>query len=258
MEDTVVHPDELMRAKLKMPVYVGASQLLDITTHINDTITAMDGLYTQLALIVAGDVREACEYEAIARSYLRRHHHGVVDVILRKQTRKSRHITSFDHYPFVSQMNPLLDFNRRLLGKYPVSVKSLALSSISMGSINLDLLGLGKILDFIEHAVKQIRWQARYEKEMAFQSRHMASLEEQLLGQKIIEARLANEEKKLYIASKKVELFALIRKLDLPLKEKQKLVKSIVEKVDLIDLMADVKIIKGQLSSTRGAKNRKT
>jgi hypothetical protein len=75
------------------------------------------------------------------------------------------------------------------------------------------LLRLGKNLDFIKHAVKQIRWEARHEKEMSMQSMRMASLEEQLLGQKIIEAHLANEEKKLYLASKEIELFDIVRNL---------------------------------------------
>jgi hypothetical protein len=68
----------------------------------------------------------------------------------------------------------------------------------------------------------------------------MASLEEQLLGQKIVEAHLANEEKKLYLASKEIELFDIIRKLDWHLEQKQQLVKSIIDKVDLVDVMANI------------------
>jgi hypothetical protein len=54
---------------------------------------------------------------------------------------------------------------------------------------------------------------------------------------------LTNEEKRLSIASKRIELFGAIQSLDLPLNQKRKLVKSIVDKVDLVSVMTDIKII---------------
>ncbi|MBC7876690.1 MAG: hypothetical protein H7Y59_05910 [Anaerolineales bacterium] len=235
----------LIRIKLLMFRYEGPSQLPDIMRHIDDAITAIDGLYTQLALIAMGEIQGALEYEDAARSYLKEYYYTAIHAISNKQIADNDwSIHSYDHYPFATLTNPLLEYNRRTIGKYPVSIQPLTLSAISRGSINIDLLGIGKILDFIEHTVKQIRWEALHEKEMAIRSRQMASLEEQLLSQRIIEAHLTNEEKRLYIASKKIELFDLIRKLDLPLKQKRKLVRSVVEKVNLVDIMGDIKLIK--------------
>lgn len=250
MEIATIKSDELMRATLLMPTYVGDSQLLDVMRHIDDTVTVIDGLYTQLALILIGDIQEAYEYERKARAFLKEYYYNAIHAVSHKQIGEDRLINSFSHYPFASLFNPLLEFNRRTLGNHPVSVQALTLTSISMGSINIDLLGLGKILDFIEHTTKQILWEARHEKEMAMQSGRMASLEEQLLGQKIIEAHLANEEKRLYLAGKKIELFNIIQKIDLPPEQKQQLVRSIVDKIDLVSLMAETRVIREQLSST--------
>jgi len=254
MKTNNLKKEETMRVKLIMPTYEGNSQLLDVMRHIDDTVTVVDGLYTQLALILIGDIQEAYEYERDARAFLKEYYYTAIRAVSYKQIGEDQYINSFSHYPFASLFNPLLQFNRRVLGKYPVSVQALTLASISMGSINIDLLGLGKILDFIEHTVKQVLWEARHEKEMAMQSRLRASLEEQLLGEKIIEAHLANEEKRLYLASKKIELFDVIQKLDFPLKQKRQLVKSIVDKIDLVSLMAEIKLINEQLPSTLVAK----
>jgi hypothetical protein len=120
-----------------------------------------------------------------------------------------------------------------------------------MGSINIDLLGVGKILEFIEHAVKQLRWEARHEQELARRSMHMVSLEEQLMGQKVVEAHLTNEEKRLSIAGRKIELLEDIRDLDLPIKQKRALVKSIIGKVDLVRTNANVKVIRKRLPAAR-------
>ena len=78
---------------------------------------------------------------------------------------------------------------------------------------------------------------------MASQASRIASLQEQLLEQRVIETQLTNEEKRLSIASKRIELFGTIQSLDLSLNQKRKLVKSIVDKVDLVGVMANIKII---------------
>ena len=244
MNDESSQSEAMLRAKLLMPNYVGITQLPDVLRHIDDAITTIDGLYTHLALIVTGDIQGALSYEEDARSYLKEYYYTAIHAVSHKQIRDDQFIHTFDQYPFASLANPLLEFNRKSLGKCPVSPQQLTLVAISMGSINIDLLGVGKILEFIEHAAKQTRWEARHEKEMALQTSRLASLEEQLLEQKIIEAHLTNEEKRLSNVSKRIELFGIIQNLDLPLKQKRKLVKSIVDKVDLVDVMADIKIIK--------------
>jgi hypothetical protein len=243
MNNASPQSEVLMRAKLLMPTYVGNSQLLDILRHIDDTLTTIDGLYTQLALILTGDIQGALSYEEDARSYLKEYYYTAIHAVSHKQIGDDQSIPTFDQYPFASLANPLLEFNRKSLGKYPVSLQSLTLAAISMGSINIDLLGVGKILEFIEHAVKQIQWEASHEKEMALQTNRLASLEEQLLEQRIIEAHLTNAERRLSIASERIELFGVIQGLDLPLKQKRKLVKSIIDKVELVGIMTDIKII---------------
>lgn len=225
-----------MRTTLLMPNYFGISQLMDVLRQIDDTITTIDGLYTQLALIETGNILDALSYEEDARSYLKEHYYTAIHAVSHQQIGDDHPFLAFNHYPFASLSNPLLEFNRKTLGKYPVSLQPLTLAAISMGSINIDFLGVGKILEFIEHAVKQIQWEAHHEKGMAL-------LEEQLLEQRVIETHLTNEEKRLSIASKRIELFNVIQNLDLPLNQRQKLVKSIVDKVDHVSVMADIKII---------------
>jgi hypothetical protein len=185
------------------------------------------------------------------------YYYTAIHSVSHRQISEDQQINSFSHYPFASLFNPLLEFNRRTLGRYPISIRPLTLYSISMGSINIDLLGLGKILDFVEHTVKQIRWEARHEEERAMQLRRIASLEEQLLGQRLIEAHLANEEKRLYLASKKIELFDVIQKINLPLEQKQQLIRSIVDKIDLVSIMTEINVVREQLSSTNVTKVQK-
>lgn len=244
MYNSFSQSEALMRAKLLMPTYAGNSQLLDIMRHIDDAIITIDGLYTQLALIVTGDIQGVLSYDKNARSYLKEYYYSAIRSISHLQTSDDQAITVFDHYPFASLANPLLEFNRKSLEGSPFSPPPLTLAAISKGSINIDLLGFGKILEFIEHTVKQVRWEAHHEKEMAMKTSQMTSLEELLLEQKIIEARLTNEEKRLSIASKRIELFNTIYNLDLPLKQKRKLAKSIVDKVELVNIMADIQIIR--------------
>lgn len=200
MENASIQSEALMRVTLIMPKYVGDYQLPGVLRHINDTTTTIDGLYTQLALIIIGDIQEAQQYEESGRAYLKEYYFTAIRAVSHKQIGHDLPMHTFDHYPFASLANPLLEFNRRTLGKYPVSVKPLNLSAITTGSINIDFLGVGKILDFIEHTVKQIRWEAQHEKEMATGSKRMALLEEQLMGEKIIEAHLTNEEKRRLLA----------------------------------------------------------
>jgi hypothetical protein len=66
----------------------------------------------------------------------------------------------------------------------------------------------------------------------------------------VVEAHLTNEEKRLSIASRKIELLEDIRDLDIPMKQKRELVKSVVGKVELVRTFADVKIIRKQLPAT--------
>jgi hypothetical protein len=236
----------ILRATLIMPHQIGESQLPEVIRHLDDTITTLDGLYTQLALVAIGDIREACAYEQAARRYLKDFYYTAIHAVSHKQIGEDCSMPIYDQYPFASMTNPLLKFNRESLEKYSVSLQPLTLSAIKTGSINIDLLGVGKILEFIEHAVKQIRWEARHEKELARRSMRMVSLEEQLMGQKVVEAHLTNEEKRLSIASRKIELLEDIRDLDLPMKQKRELVKSIVGKVELVRTIADVKVIRKQ------------
>ena len=237
----------ILRATLIMPHKIGESQLPDVIRHIDDTITTLDGLYTQLALVAIGDIREACAYEQAARLYLKDFYYTAIHAVSHRQIGEDCSMPTYDQYPFASLTNPLLKFNRESLEKYSVSLQPLTLSAIKTGSINIDLLGVGKILEFIEHAVKQIRWEARHERELARRSMHMVSLEEQLMGQRVVEAHLTNEEKRLSIASRKIELLEDIRDLDLPMKQKRELVKSVVGKVELVRAIADVKVIRKQL-----------
>ena len=237
----------LMRASLVRSDTLGESQLPEVMRHIDDTITTLDGLYTQLALIAIGDIWEACDYEQAARSYLKDYYYTAIHAVSHKQIGEDCSMPTYDRYPFASLTNPLLKFNRESLERYSVSFQPLTLSAIKTGSISIDLLGVGKILEFIEHAIKQVRWEARHERELARRSVQMASLEEQLMGQKVVEAQLTNEEKKLSIASRKIELLEDIRDLDLPVRQKRELVKSVVGKVDLVRTMADVKVIRKQL-----------
>jgi hypothetical protein len=238
-----------MRASLIMANTLGESQLPEIMKHIDDTVTLLDGLYTQLALVGIGDIWEACAYEQAARSYLKDYYYTAIHAVSHKQTGEDCSMPTYDQYPFASLTNPLLKFNRESLEKYSVSFQPLTLSAIKTGSISIDLLGVGKILEFIEHAIKQVRWEAHHERELARRSVHMASLEEQMMGQRIVEAQLTNEEKRLSIASRKIELLEDIRDLDLPMKQKRELVKSVVGKVDLVRNMADVKVVRKQLPS---------
>ena len=250
MKSEFTRPGTILRATLLMPHQIGESQLPDVIRHLDDTITTLDGLYTQLALVAIGDIREACAYEQAARRYLKDYYYTAIHAVSHKQIGDDCAMPTYDQYPFTSLTNPLLKFNRESLEKHSVSLRPLTLSAIKTGSINIDLLGVGKILEFVEHAVKQIRWEARHEKELARRSMHMASLEEQLMGQKVVEARLTNEEKRLSIASRKLELLKEIRDLDLPTKQKRELVKSVLGKVELIRAIADVKVIKKQLPAT--------
>jgi hypothetical protein len=222
--------------------------------HIDDTITTFDGLYTQLALIALGDIREACAYEQAARQYLKDFYYTAIHAVSHKKISEDCSMPTYDHYPFASLANPLLKFNRETLERNSISLQPLTLSAVKMGSINIDLLGVGKILEFIEHAVKQLRWEARHEQELARRSMRMVSLEEQLLGQKVVEAHLTNEEKRLSIAGRKIELLEEIRALDLPMKQKRALVKSIIGKADLVRVSTNVKIIRKHLPAARAIK----
>lgn len=222
----------------------------DVIRHLDDIITTLDGLYTQLALVALGDIREACAYELAARLYLKDFYYTAIHAVSHRKISEDCSMPTYDHYPFVSLANPLLKFNRESLEKNSVSLQPLTLSAVKMGSINIDLLGVGKILEFIEHAVKQLRWEARHEQELARRSMRMISLEEQLMGQKVVEAHLTNEEKRLSIAGRKIELLEDIRDLDLPMKQKRELVKSVLGKVELVRSIADVKIIRKQLPAT--------
>jgi hypothetical protein len=258
MKSDFSRPGTIMRATPIMPHLVEETQLPDVIRHLDDTITTLDGLYTQLALVAIGDIREACTYERDARLYLKDFYYTAIHAVSHKQVGEESAMPTYDQYPFISLANPLLKFNRESLEKYSVSLQPLALSGIKAGSINIDLLGVGKILEFIEHAVKQIRWEARHEQELARRSVHMASLEEQLMGQKVVEAHLTNEEKRLSIASRKIELLEDIRELDLPMEQKRELVKSVVGKVELVRSIAEVKVIRKQLPSAHLIKRSKT
>jgi hypothetical protein len=247
MKSDFTRPGIIMRATLVMPHHIGESQLPEVIRHFDDTITTLDGLYTQLALVAIGDIQEACAYERAARLYLKDFYYTAIHAVSHKQIGEDCSMSTYDQYPFASMANPLLKFNRESLEKYSVSLQPLTLSAIKTGSINIDLLGVGKILEFIEHAVKQIRWEARHEQELARRSMHMVSLEEQMMGQKVVEARLNNEEKRLSIAGRKLELLKDIRELDLPMKQKRELVKSVIGKVELVRTIADVKVVRKQL-----------
>jgi hypothetical protein len=247
MKNDFTRPGTLMRATLIMPHQIGESQLPEVIRHLDDTLTTLDGLYTQLALVAIGDIREACTYEQAARRYLKDFYYCAIQAVSHQQIGEDCSMPTYDQYPFTSLTNPLLRFNRESLEKYSVSLQPLTLSAIKTGSLNIDLLGVGKILEFIEHAVKQIRWEARHERELARRSMHLVSLEEQLIGQRVVEAHLTNEEKRLNIASRKIELLEDIRDLDLPMKQKRELVKSVVGKVELVRTFAEVKVIRKQL-----------
>jgi len=251
MKSDSARTQTLMRASLIMPDDTGASRLPDMMRHIDDTLTTLDGLYTQLALVAIGDIWEACAYEQAARSYLKDYYYTAIHAVSHKQIGEDCSMPTYDQYPFASLTNPLFKFNRESLERYSVSLQPLTLSAMKTGSISIDLLGVGKILEFIEHAVKQIRWEAQHERELAKRSAHLASLEEQLMGQRIVEAQLTNEEKRLSLASRKIELLEDIRDLDLPMKQKRELVKSVVGKVDLVRTMADVRVIRKQLPAAR-------
>jgi hypothetical protein len=233
-----------MRAKLLIPNYEGDAQLINIMRHIDDTVTTLDGLYTQLMLIVEKHIQDALSYDENARSYLKDYFYTAINAVSYKQVGDDRSIFRYGSYPFATLANPLLEFNRKISGKGPVSLQPLTFATITTGSINIDLLGVGKILEFIEHTTKQILWEANHEKEMSMWTRQKATLEEQLLMQKVIEAHLNNEEKKLYLASKQLELFDTIQNLDLPINQKRKLVKSILDKVELTSITADINIIR--------------
>ncbi|NJN43994.1 MAG: hypothetical protein HC806_04220, partial [Anaerolineae bacterium] len=113
MEANTINSEEIViRATLIMPNYVGNSQLLDAMRHIDDTITTIDGLYTQLALLLKGDIQEAYEYEEKARSFLKEYYYAAIHSISYKQTGEDWAISTFDGYPFASLFNPLLEFNR--------------------------------------------------------------------------------------------------------------------------------------------------
>ncbi len=254
METNSPRLETLLRASLIMPRYAGEMQLPDTMRFIDDTITTLDGLYTQLALVALGDIREACAYEQAARQYLKDFYYTAIHAVSHKKINEDCSMPTYDHCPFVSLANPLLKFNRESLEKHSVSLQPLTLSAIKMGSINIDLLGVGKILEFIEHAVKQLRWEARHEQELARRSMHMVSLEEQLMGQKVVEAHLTNEDKRLSIASRKIELLEDIHDLDLPMKQKRALVRSVIGKADLVRVNANVKIIRKRLPAARAMK----
>ena len=52
------------------------------------------------------------------------------------------------------------------------------------------------------------------------------------------------EEKKLTIANRKIELVRNIQELDLPQHQKRKLVRSIIDKADLVSTMAEIRIVR--------------
>jgi hypothetical protein len=232
----------IIRVKLNIPTYIRDKQLPELMAHIEDIVTTIDGLYTQMAMIFIGEIQEAYIYDEAALSFLEEYYYTAVDKISRDKGRDERSIVTYDQYPFTSLANPLLEFNRIILLKYPNSPHPLALSAIKTGSIVVDLLGIGKILDFIEHVVKQLKWGAKHEREMADYGKRTAILEEQLLNQKLIASILDNEEKKLMTASRKIELIRNIQELDLPQHQKRKLVRSIIDKADLVSTMAEIRI----------------
>jgi hypothetical protein len=95
--------ETLLRASLVMPQYVGEMQLPDTMRFIDDTITTLDGLYTQLALIALGDIREACAYEQAARQYLKDFYYTAIHAVSHKNISEDSSMPTFDHSPFKIQ-----------------------------------------------------------------------------------------------------------------------------------------------------------
>ncbi|MCE9647260.1 MAG: hypothetical protein K8S20_14785 [Chloroflexi bacterium] len=234
----------VIRVKLNIPTYIRDNQLPELMAHVEDVITTIDGLYTQMSMVSMGEAKEAYIYDEAALSFLEEYYYTAANKLSLDRNQDEQSIVAFDQYPFTSLANPLLEFSRIILLKYPNSPPPLALSAIKTGSIVVDLLGIGKILDFIEHIVKQLQWESKHQREMADSGKRTAFLEEQLLNQKLIASMVDNEEKKLITANRKIELIRNIQELDLPQRQKRKLVRSIIDKADLVSAMAEIRVIR--------------
>lgn len=203
------------------PIEVGSA-----LEQIQNILVSFDGLYTQLALIHTNDINEALQYDQNVLSfkkvfYSRLSHYDMPG---------AKYVDDFFamYRIRVSEKNPLFEFNKTFLETRKIF--PLSITAITKGSIEIDLLGVGKILDFIEHSVKQLRWEADHEKQMANSTRRKSLLEEQLLGEQLLEANLVNEEKNLAVVAKKLDLVRQIQELDLPIEQKRKLVNSVLSK----------------------------
>jgi hypothetical protein len=159
---------------------------------IGEPLTALDFTYSVLALI---DARTQVEYKELL------------------------HLLKAENNPSISSLH--LSLNE-------ANVKPLRLLSVHYGSdASFDLLGVGKILEFLRQTVKDLVWQAKHEREMA-------NLEKDAKEQEIVQMRLAAEEKRVDILYRQLEVFEKASELNLQEEEKRAIVSLLLPQTELL------------------------
>ena len=90
----------VIRVKLIIPIYIRDKQLPELMAHIEDVVTTIAGLYTQMAMILIGEAQKAYSYEETALSFLEEYYYTAMDKISRDKVGDERSIVTFDQYPF--------------------------------------------------------------------------------------------------------------------------------------------------------------